>query len=378
MALKQEPIPSFKRKGLYIIEGERSIVDGELSLRQKLSQRLVLVRIDGIPNILRSHSKFWQLVWLLVFVSSSVMSCYLIVKSTIEFLKYPVTTSYRMIGEESSPFPKVSICNLNALNSEYFVQQVNEANMTYLNADPYLNMVYLEHYHVQTTGRYYTIGERRAMFDLDGFIISCTFLNKPCNMSDFRYIYFPYSLNCLQFNSGYDSDGRRAELRELHASSQFNELSMELYVGIPNAISPLIQDRGVKITLLKNDEPPFKNTPSAIVVKPGLGLKLSVEKKQFRQFNQWPYLYSGCLVSEDNTVLKPPDDMTFFHTVIESSYSYAQDTCFAFCYNYFVSRACKCSDSWIRWPVPGFAICLRGQLLLHGIQCGKLYTRQLH
>ena len=147
-------------------------------------------------------------------------------------------------------------------------------------------MVALEHYHVQTTGRYLTSEEKRAMFDMDGFVISCTFLHKPCNMTEFRYILFPYSTNCIQFNSGYDSDGRPVKVRELASSDQFNELSMELYVGLPDAIRTRLTDRGVKISILKNYESLYKNSPSGIKIKPSLGLKVSVERKEFKQFNQ--------------------------------------------------------------------------------------------
>ena len=187
-------------------------MDRRLEFRKKIHGKILLVRIDGIPNILRSHLKLWQAVWLLVFVTSSVMSCYLIVNSTREFLKYPVTTSYRLISNQSSPFPTVSICNVNALNSDHFVRLLKEANLT-LNQEPYFNMMFLEQYQMQTIGRYLTSEEKRATFDMDGFIISCSFLNKPCNMSDFRYLPLPYSTNCIQFNSGFDSDGNSVELR---------------------------------------------------------------------------------------------------------------------------------------------------------------------
>ena len=352
-------VPSLKRKGLYMLEGKLNFADGELSLRQKISQRLVLVRIDGIPNILRSHLKFYQIVWLLVFVISSVMSCYLIVKSTREFFKYPVTTSYRMIGEGSSPFPKVSICNLNGLNSDYFVQRMNEANLTSsINKTPYFNMIALEQYQLQTSGRYLTREEKRAMLDMEGFIISCTFLYKPCNMSDFRYSLLPFSTNCIEFNSGFDSDGNRVELRELRTSSQFNELSMDLYVGLPNAISSLIVARGVSITILKKNESPLKNTPSPIEVMPGLGLQLDVKRQKFKQFNQWPYLYSECLVNEDNTLLKQLDDATLFQQVMSINYSYSQDTCLLYCYNFFMSQVCNCSAYWVSGRQQGLGYCL--------------------
>ena len=341
---------------------QHDIKDIEIEVSKKIHKRVVEVRIDGVPNMLRSHLKIWQLVWLLVFVSSSVISCYLIIKSTGEYLEYQVTTSYRLVSEKSPTFPTISICNLNALNSDYFVQLMNDANLTStINFDPYINLLALENYHVQTTGRYFSNEEKRAMFDMDGFIISCTFLNKPCNVSDFRYLLVSFLTNCIQFNSGYDTDGEPVKLRELASSGQFNELSMELYVGLPDAIATRLADRGVKIIILKNNESPYKNSPSWTLVKPGLSLKMSVERKQFKQFNQWPYLYSECLVSEDNTPLKQLDDMSFINKITEDDYSYSKETCLLHCYNILMSQVCNCSAYWIRWQIPGLGYCLAEQ-----------------
>ena len=90
-------------------------------------------------------------------------------------------------------------------------------------------------------------------------------------------------------------------------------------------------------------------------------MKLSVERKQFKQFNQWPYLYSDCLVNEDNTLLKQLDDSSLFEQVIDGNYSYSQDVCLLYCYNYYTSLVCNCSAYWIRWRIPSFAYCLGEQ-----------------
>ena len=144
----------------------------------------------------------------------------------------------------------------------------------------------------------------------------------------------------------------------MHTSSRLNELDIELYVGLPNAISPRLENRGVKVTILKNNESPFKNSPSVIYVKPGLAMKLSVERKQFKQFNQWPYLYSDCLVNEDNTLLKPLSDMSFFQKMTENSYSYSKDTCLLYCFNFFMSQVCNCSAYWVSGRQQGLGYCL--------------------
>ena len=90
-------------------------------------------------------------------------------------------------------------------------------------------------------------------------------------------------------------------------------------------------------------------------------MKLSVERKQFKQFNQWPYLYSDCLVNEDNTLLKPLSDMSFFQKMTENSYSYSKDTCLLYCFNFFMSQVCNCSAYWIRWSIQGLGYCFGKQ-----------------
>ena len=119
----------------------------------------------------------------------------------------------------------------------------------------------------------------------------------------------------------------------------------------------------VKITILRNTESPFKNTPSWIKIKPGLGLKLSVEKKLFRQFNHWPYLYSDCLVNEDSSLVKPLDDMTLFEKVTENNFAYSKDTCLLHCFNFFMSQVCNCSAYWIRWRVQEFEFCFDKKMI---------------
>ena len=192
-------------------------------------------------------------------------------------LKVSGYTAFRLISEEKFIFPTINICNWNPLNTDYYVNLLNAANLTSsLSTDPNFNMVSLEYYQMQTAGRYFTSEEKRALINLDGFIISCYFQNKPCNKSDFRYLFFPYLLNCIQFNSGYDLNGNRVELKVSHVSGELSELSMELYVGIPNEISPLITNRGILMTIINDNETPFKNSPSAIDIKPGFGLKITI------------------------------------------------------------------------------------------------------
>ena len=115
------------------------------------------------------------------------------------------------------------------------------------------------------------------------------------------------------------------------------------------------------VFILKNNESPLKNTPSSIDVKPGLGLQLDVKRKKFKQFNQWPFLYSECLVDEDNTLLEHLDDSTLFQQAMANKYSYSQDSCLLFCFNVFMSQVCNCSAFWVSGRQQGLGYCLAEQ-----------------
>ena len=73
----QKPISDFMNDLQFIRRCTK--LDEKLDFRKTLHQKIVPIRMDGVPNTFRSHSTFLKCMWLLVFVSSAAMSCYLIV-----------------------------------------------------------------------------------------------------------------------------------------------------------------------------------------------------------------------------------------------------------------------------------------------------------
>ena len=168
---------------------------------------------------------------------------------------------------------------------------------------------------------------QRRLFDFDGFMISCKFQNKPCKTGSFRQIFHPYNLNCIQFNSGFNNNGDTVELLTAKEGGTFNELSMEFYVGIPNYLTQLIAGRGINLFIANTSEDPFKNTPSPIMLTPGIGTRINVVKNVYSQYNSWPYLYSSCNVNERDELNEPIKDESMFKRVLANNYTYAQDSC---------------------------------------------------
>ena len=304
------------------------------NMEEYLKETVKEIRIDGLPNVLMSDLLVFKIMWIVVFLFSSSFCFFLVHSSFVEYFKYQVTTNLRLVTESKSTFPTISFYNMNPLNTYYFVDLLNEANITTLDPLPYENEILLEYRTKLKYGRYLNLTEKKAMFDMEGFIISCTFQNKPCNMSNFRYVFNPLLLSCLQFNSGYDSDGNPVELLEADVGGRYNELTIEFYLGLPNPIADKISSRGVYVFIHNKTDYPFKNSPSPLVLTPGLGLSVTAHRTSYNQFNKWPYLYSTCTVV-DNKLLVPLNDTFLFDATLASGYSYSQDTCFLFCYQLY-------------------------------------------
>ena len=328
-----------------------------------LKEHALSMRIDGVPIILRRTLAFAQFTWSFIFVLSFLCCLYLVVHSFNDFFQYQVSTVLRVDLQNRPNFPMVTMCSQNPLNTAYYIQLLNAANLTEaLDADPYYNLVSLEDVQMQTTGSYFTLEQKQSMFDYDGFIISCTFWHKPCNASSFRRFFHRYRLNCLQFNSGLDSDGNAVELLKANADSgEYNELSVELYAGIPNEISSLISDRGVYLVITQNGEDLYKNAPSAIRVTPGIAMNIRVAENAYNRYNEWPYTYDECNVNGNNELLHPIDDTSLFDLVVAHNVTYAQDSCLLFCYLVNMYPICNCTDYWINYQIPGYGYCFGTQ-----------------
>ena len=317
------------------------------------------IRVDGLSNSLHSDT-FNQLKWLFVLVVSTSFCCYLLVHSSVDYAKFQVATIYRIQSELKAIFPRITLCSVNPMNSDYFVQLVKNANMSELDSEPYQNYVKIEYYHKQTTGHYFTTEEQRSLFDFDGFVISCKFQNKPCKTDSFRQIFHPYNLNCIQFNSGFNNNGDTVELLTAKEGGTFNELSMEFYVGIPNYLTQLIAGRGINLFIANTSEDPFKNTPSPIMLTPGIGTRINVVKNVYSQYNSWPYLYSSCNVNERDELNEPIKDESMFKRVLANNYTYAQDSCLLLCFQTYMRKQCNCCSIWIGYLLDGCDYCFLG------------------
>ena len=312
-----------------------------------------ILRIDGFSNFIRSDSIILKIIWMFFFLVLACTCCYFIISAVLTFVRFHVTTTYRLQTPTKAVFPTLSICNQNPLNSDYYVQLVQQMNANVSHVDPFYNFISLESAYKNMTGDFFSQEQKLALFDWDGFVISCTFKNKTCNSSNFRHVFFPYLLNCLQFNSRRDNN----EFEQVSIGGEAHSLTMELYVGLPNHLASFIPKRGILVALLDTNEDPYKNTPSLISISPGLATRISARRHVYNRFNEWPYLYNECTVNNDGTVMQPLVDHSLYDFAISTNFTYTRDSCLLYCFNRLCAQRCNCTALWSTDRVSGYNTC---------------------
>ena len=280
---------------------------------------------------------------------SSCACVFFVIKSTNEYLKYPVAATTRLLQEQHSVFPTVTICQVNPFSTNYATKIMKEVGA---------NIMYdLEAYRNHTTGSYLSDEEKQKMSNFDDILVSCTVGLTKCNASHFEWIWHPSKYNCYRYNS------KREDLLSANVAGSTNfNLEITLYAGLPDYWSAqigLYGKRGFYIFIHNVTNYPFSTNPSPIVITPGFCPHMNVMRTFYEQFNEWPFTYSECRVNEENEVMgEPLQDPYLFEAVVKTNYTYSRDTCVLFCAQLQTTRTCGCNSYDIELKVEGFDVCL--------------------
>ena len=79
-------------------------------------------------------------------------------------------------------------------------------------------------------------------YNIDDFIISCSYLGDECDLNEFQWFWHNTYGNCYKFNSGFNSNGSKIELKSVPGHGIYNSLSMELFSGISDKLELVSSD----------------------------------------------------------------------------------------------------------------------------------------
>ena len=312
-------------------------------------EELKYLKIDGLPNIVRSKHRVLEILWLSIFISASCACTLLIAFTFIDYFNFEVSTSIRYLHETQSVFPTVTLCNLNPFTTDYAVDlfaQVNIRNFADLAGLPdyvqaYSKMSALQVRMWNKTGSYLTSEQIRPMSDLNDMLISCTFQSFPCNASDFQYVYHPTLQHCYRFNSGFDAQNKPVPLKRVSLEGFTSELALELYAGVPNAMSSKRPQRGFWLMVNNASDYRYLITLSSLFrITPGLGVSASVARSFFTQYKS---PWSECTVLEGHELSKPLEDSSFFDQIVHTTESYTRSLCLVYCAQHYINTLFNCT-----------------------------------
>ena len=319
------------------------------------------LRINGVSNIIRSERRLVKFVWAAILLLSSCVSIFLIIGSIHEYQNYEVISTSRIVQEEESIFPMITICNNNPFSTDYIVQLVKRANLSF-STNPRRLVLQLESYLKKNTGSYMPDSVKRQFSDFDSMLIYCSFNNMYCDSSHFEWIWHPYFCGCYRFNSGFDSNGLKTEFRKSTLAGRSFRFVFNLYAGLPNQFSPYAGRRSFNLFIQNASDYPYNTKPSPYPLTPITGTTIRVKRSFISQFNEWPFSYSECRVNENNELIgERLADPYLFDQVVATNYSYTQDTCLMFCAQLMSTKVCKCNYYLWNMRVDDFDICLTSE-----------------
>ena len=251
-------------------------------------------------------------------LGTSGLASYIVIQTIMTYLSYGVTTTSRTIYETHTLFPKVTFCNINPFTTEY-------AYNLQFNNNQFLNLSNEK--------------KKKLGHDLKDILIDCWFNGNPCDTTDFTWSYDPWYFNCFTFDSGFDSNGTKIDLKQSTITGSDFGLKLILYVNLYESLySYFSHGLGVILRIDNSSYSKFYGKSDGILLSPGFQTNIAVER-EFK--SMLPKPYSNCEIDTKSPSFRP--DSEFYNVIRQSDYLYTNKLCFTECYQSYIINKYNCS-----------------------------------
>ena len=348
-----------------LASGKDKITEKEqtLSLKHEIKQETLFVlkflSTDGLPNIFRSKYSLIKLAWAVLYAGAVTGYFYFTIRSITQFFECETSTEFRLVTESIATFPTVQICNINAFNTDYarnYLQQIypdlgRDDGDNSTDAE-YLDPLKVELALAELFSRNFSDEKKyRLGLSMSDMLVSCQFAQEPCTADDFEWIFNPRFGNCFVFNSGRNSSGDAVPIKTVTGGGFLEAFDLEIFVGVADSFSDIIasDQRGALVSI-------DNKTSFAYELLNGLELATSSRtaigvERSF--FDQYPYPFSECTFEQDKVDYEivankdsksqsqaeitnqihsdKPIDTFLINKLIETGYAYSREHCVFFC-----------------------------------------------
>ena len=149
----------------------------------------------GLGRIFTARTRLQRVFWLLLVVTGLVYVTYATIDSIQKYYSYPTTTKVRLVFEQQSVFPAITICNNNKYMKKRALKKYPKLVSYYLKTGAQLADVNISSEKMETISD--DIGHPFNETFLDS-----KWLNSECSMANFTRKFVGRFGLCFTFNSG--------------------------------------------------------------------------------------------------------------------------------------------------------------------------------
>jgi acid-sensing ion channel 5 len=315
-----------------------------VELKKKFIEWSSVSTSHGYPNIFRTKHTSVKILWAICLVVSISLCLFLLIRGIKAFLEFDVVTSIKTVEERPALFPSITICDIKKFKSDasadlfkdiYLTKygiNLTEDNFYSKNVSSLYNNVIDLATAIATNPGYGDTNRKKLGFKLDEILGGCSFNNKECNITDFKYFWDYNYGNCYTFNIGFNSSGDAVPLKYSYKPGYFDGLSIELFFEEKEYMFSNVFNQGATLFIHNNTHKPiFSN---GIEILTGNSVNIGIKKTLTHKY---PDPYSDCKdLSSVNSY--------FYDILTQSNKSYRQSDCFELLLQRNVIKNCSCYD----------------------------------
>ena len=316
-----------------------------MSIKFKLKKSFIIsletLSIHGLPNIIKKKNKIIRAWWILLTMTSSILSIYFIRQILIEYYRYNVTTEMRIVDSNEIEFPTITICEFNQLST---IESYNDFNYLFdiLNHSDSINLILhvIHGWKIFSNQPELNVNERKKYSkSIDKMLRSCYFNNQKCTHHDFKWLFNENFANCYQFNSYLlNNVSKRMMVNRL---GPINGLKLILNLTLPDEIERYGLKKGVYVSINDKYDNVYADFDDATLIFGGTESNIKIEKSSF---NKYPNPYSNCDFTYDMIAdYYYSKRFVYFNQIQNSNYFYSQSLCIQICLNEYIEQTCNCS-----------------------------------
>jgi len=278
--------------------------------------------VHGLPRLIKSKSILVKIVWAIFTFISFYFCIDAIRNAVLDYLTYPTITSFGIYNQIPSPFPAITICNINPFQTDFALD--------YLNAEPTKSFNDTYNILVNLLNRLSLLDEktkRKFAFSIDDILISCRYFGQICDSRDFDWYFDNVNGNCFRFNS------RKDQIKNTKMPGFAFGLNLELFVGNEDKMPSFVSELGYQLMI--DNQTYMPTIGEGIFASAGTETFFEISRS-FQEELEQPY--SECLSESQMDA----SNYEFYKAIKQSNQSYRQSDCFILAIQKFIIENCGC------------------------------------